>query len=153
MHIKWHSVLRKHYSCLTATALPGALPCGIAESGKNRHGECAVANFPFRVPLNAEAKALRFGAAYGLDLTIGRRRLDAQSRRRFVDPLGVQGVDRDLALGPQRSENSAAGQIEAMHRSVLHIARLVLVLAVIEAPGYFVHRLMQGAAERHVDDL
>ena len=78
------------------------------------------------MPLNAEAKSWRIGAAQGLDLSVRGRRFDAQSQRRAIDPLGVQRIDRNLALRPQRRENPTRREIDVMNRSILRFARLSL---------------------------
>src|SRR5262245_43317303 len=114
----------------------------LAELGEQRHRKRVAHDLPLGVPLHGEREARRGFHAEGLDQPIGRARLDREVGPQPVDALPVQRIHLDALLARELPQQRAGFQQHVVRRSVLHVERLALVLAVIIHTGELVHALM-----------
>jgi hypothetical protein len=100
--------------------------------------------------LHTEVEAACRHDRKGLDKAIGRERLDTQAVREPVHALAVDRVDADPRLFQHACEHAAGLHEHVVRQAVLHLGRGVFRRAMVVSIGYFLDRLVQRSAERHV---
>src|SRR3990167_2158535 len=147
------SGLMRADSWRVGTALPRPLPASLTKGLEDGEIIRVGSYLPFGVPLHPQGETRRTFDGEGFDQPVRRQRFDAKARRQTLNALPVNGVDGNLAGQAEAGEHAARLHPQQVARSILHLERLIGLLAVIEHAGDLMHLLQQGAAEGHVDLL
>src|SRR6218665_2305649 len=138
---------------LTYSALPRPLPASLTKGLEDGEIIRVGAYLPFRMPLHPEREARRTFDGEGFYQPVRRQCFYAKARRQTLNALAMNGIDLNLVRQAEAGEEATRLHMQRVACSVLHLDRLVGRLAVVHHPGYFLHFLVQAAAEGHIHFL
>jgi hypothetical protein len=121
-----------------------------AELGEQSLRKRIAHHLPLGVPLHCQRKTWTGLHPERLHQSVGGARFDRQIGCEPVDSLPVQRVHPHPIRSGNLPQQRSGLQHHVMGRAVLHLERLLLVLAMIVQPLDLVHALMQRAAHRDV---